>query len=86
MYNILVEFGIYLKLVRLINVCVNESYSRVWVGKYLSVMLLITNGLKQRDALSPLLFNFVVYYATGEGLGKPGGLEIKRYTSASSLC
>ena len=37
-----------------------EMYSRVWVGKNLSDMFLIRNGLKQGDALSPLLFNFAL--------------------------
>jgi len=36
----------------------DETYSRVRVGKQLSDMFPITNGLKQGDALSLLLFNF----------------------------
>jgi len=63
LYNILIEFGISLKLVRLIKMCLNETYSRVRAGKNLSAMFPITNGLKQGDALSPLLFNFVVEHA-----------------------
>jgi len=58
MYNILIEFDIPMKLVRL-----SETYSRVWVGKNLSDMVPIKNGLKQGDALSPLLFNFALEYA-----------------------
>ena len=45
--------------------CLNEPYSRVQVGKYLSDMFPITNGLKQVNALSHLLFSCVVEYATG---------------------
>jgi len=52
LYNILIEFGIRMKLVGLIKECVNESYSRVQVGKHLSDMFPIKNGLKQQDALS----------------------------------
>jgi hypothetical protein len=37
--------------------CLNEAYSRVRVGKYLSDMCPLKNGLKQGDALSPLLFD-----------------------------
>jgi hypothetical protein len=36
---------------------------RVRVGKNLSEMFHIRNGLKQGDALSPLLFNFALEYA-----------------------
>jgi len=43
--------------------CLNETYSRVRVGKNLSHMFPIRNGLKQGDALSPLLFNFALEYA-----------------------
>jgi hypothetical protein len=43
--------------------CLNKTYSKVRVGKLLSVSFLIQNVLKQRDAPSPLLFNFVSEYA-----------------------
>jgi len=35
LYNILIEFGITKKLVRLIKMCLTETYSRVRVGKNL---------------------------------------------------
>jgi len=38
LYNIPIEFGIPKKLVRLIKMCVTETYSRFRVGKYLSEM------------------------------------------------
>jgi len=41
------------------KVCMNETYSRVWVGKHLSDMFPIRNGLKQGDVLSLLLFNLL---------------------------
>jgi hypothetical protein len=43
--------------------CLNEMYSKVCIGIYLSYNVLIQNGLKQGDALSPLLFNFALEYA-----------------------
>jgi hypothetical protein len=43
--------------------CLNETYSRVHIGKNLSDKFTIENGLKQVDALSPLLFNFALEYA-----------------------
>jgi hypothetical protein len=63
LYNILIEFVISLKLVRLVKICLNETYSRVWEGKHLSERFPIKNGLKQGEALSPLLFNFALEYA-----------------------
>ena len=43
--------------------CLAKTYSRVGVGKNSSDMFPIRNGLKQGDALSPLLFNFALEYA-----------------------
>jgi hypothetical protein len=51
LYNILIEFGIPRKLVGLIKMCLNETYSRVHVGKNLSKEFSIQNGLKQGDTL-----------------------------------
>jgi len=55
LYNILIEFSILMKLVRLIKMCLNETYSRFRVGNHLSDMFPIKNGLKQGDALLTLL-------------------------------
>ena len=44
LYNILIEFGIPMKLVGLIKMCLNENYSRVQVGKHLSDEFPIKNG------------------------------------------
>jgi hypothetical protein len=43
--------------------CLNETYSKVRIGKHLSVSFPIQNGLKQGYALSPLFFNFALEYA-----------------------
>jgi retron-type reverse transcriptase len=52
-----------MKLVRLIKMCFNEMYSEVRIGTHLSDSSPIQNGLKQGNALSPLLFNFALEYA-----------------------
>jgi hypothetical protein len=46
----------------MIKMCLNETYSKVRIGKHLSDSFLIQNGMKQGDALSPLLFNFASEY------------------------
>jgi hypothetical protein len=63
LYSILLEFGTPKKLVRLIKMCLNETYSKVHTGKLLSDKFPIQNGLKQGDAVSPLFFNFALEYA-----------------------
>jgi hypothetical protein len=39
-----------------------KTYSRIRIGRYLACNFPIRNGLKQGDASSPLLFNFVSEY------------------------
>ena len=62
MYYILMEFGIPKKMIRLIKMYLTETYCRVRVGEHLSDMFLIRTGLKQGDALTPLLFNVDLEY------------------------
>jgi len=57
-YNFLIEFGVPMKLIRLIKMCLNETYSKGQVSKHLSDMFPVPNDLKQEDAFSPLLFLF----------------------------
>jgi hypothetical protein len=58
LYNILPKFCIPKKLVRLIKMCLNETFSKIRVDNHLLDDFPIHNDLKQGDALSPLLFNF----------------------------
>jgi len=63
LYNILNEFGIPMKLVRLTKMCLNDTYSTAQVGKHMSNVFPIRNALKQEEVLPLLLFNCALEYA-----------------------
>jgi hypothetical protein len=52
-----------MNLVKLIEMCLNENYSDVQLGKYLSDKFPIQSGKKQRDTLKSFIFKFVLEYA-----------------------
>jgi hypothetical protein len=56
--------------------CSNETYNKVRVGKYMSDSFLIQNGLKQWDALLPLLLNFALEWAIRKDQKNQVGLKL----------
>jgi hypothetical protein len=76
LHNILHDFGIPMKLVRLIKMHLNETYDRDRVGKHFPDMFPIKNYLKEGDTLSPLRFNFALVYVIRRVQVKQDGLKL----------
>jgi hypothetical protein len=61
LYITAIQLDIPMNLELQLEMCLNEMYSRVWVGKNLCDMFHIGNGLKLGDAISPCLTSALEY-------------------------
>jgi hypothetical protein len=85
-YCTMVSLNLVLKLVRLIKMCLNGAYSKVHIGKNLSVAFPMQNSQRQRDALFPLYSNFALEYGIRKAQEKLESSRIEWNTSAPGLC
>jgi hypothetical protein len=82
LYNILLEFGIPKKLVRLIKMCLNETYRKICVDEHLSDTFLPETG---RCSIANSL-QFCLRICHQESPRKSRWSEIEWDTSATVLC
>jgi hypothetical protein len=61
LYSVLIEFGMPTKLVRLIKMCLNKIYSRIYITENLSVKFPVQDVLKHAD-----IYNLVSEYTIGK--------------------
>jgi len=54
--NILIQLITLIKLVKLLIMCLNETYGKIWVGIHLPDTVPVHNNLNLRDALLPIHF------------------------------
>jgi hypothetical protein len=74
LYNILIELGVSMKLVRLIKIWLSETYSKVRIGKHLSDFS-YSKWSKTRRCLITTAVRFWFRICHQEGPEKPGGTK-----------
>jgi hypothetical protein len=57
LHNIITDFGAPMKLVRLIKMCLNKTYNKVRIGKYLLILFLFKT-VRKNEMLNVLLLFF----------------------------
>ena len=76
LYNIMDEVGIPKKLIGLTKMCMENTQYQIRVDNTLSEAFEVNSGLKQGDALSPLLFNLALEKTIREMQKEPTGITI----------
>ena len=77
LWKIMREFQIPLKLINMCKLCIQDTYSKVRIKGKTSAAFKNKTGLKQGDALSPLLFNIALQKIINKLKLTPAGINIK---------
>jgi hypothetical protein len=75
-FSVLIEFGMPMKLVQIIKMCLNETCSEVHVGKNMLFAFPVQNGPKQGDAFIAIAFELCFRICHQEGPRKSGRIGI----------
>jgi hypothetical protein len=86
LYNILIEFKIPRKLVWLIKMCLNETFSTVRIGKNLTCLAYCSEWLETRRCFIAIAFQLCFGICHHEGPRETGRTETEWDTSVSGLC
>jgi hypothetical protein len=84
--SVLIEFGVPMKLIRLIKMFLNEMCGKVHIGRHLSDTFPYPEWSKIRICFIAVAFQRCFRICHKEGPGKVGVTEIKWGTSAAGLC
>lgn len=78
LWNVMVKLEIPNKIVRMVKTWVQKSWCRIKFNTEISKEFTVTTGIRQGDALSPILFNFAFESFVREVLkSDPSGLNIR---------
>jgi len=74
--NILSELITLIKLVKLLIMCLNETYGKVWVGIHLPDTVPVQSNLNLRYALLPIHFKFALEHVIRKVQVNQGGQKL----------
>lgn len=79
LWNVMIEFGFPLKLINMCRLCMDDNTSRILLNGKRSDSFQNRTGLRQGDALSPLLFNIALEKVIRSLKLVPAGIHLGQY-------